>query len=278
MEIYEPGTGQKTPHRPQHHSNEERVFFKRSAFNDWTPRWEKIAFFCLGFFGLDLISLVTSFIIGLTPLVETNYVRAMSLNNFLAYLFLFGAFLAFLFFDGRKSWKRLFEDFKDPHFLAYGAAGLLGIYGINILFNLLYSLVPFYGDNENQLLIESCIKNDPVLMFFSVSIFAPFVEEFTYRIGLVDSIGHKRRWLGVLLSSVIFGAIHFDWPSLFSYIIGGAESGIEPEAILNELMNLPVYIGSGVVLGFVYALSGKISSSLFAHALNNTISFVVLLA
>ena len=145
-------------------------------------------------------------------------------------------------------------------------------------FNLLYSLVPFYGDNENQLLIESSIKNDPVLMFFSVSIFAPFVEEFTYRIGLVDSIGHKRRWLGVLLSSVIFGAIHFDWSSLFSYIIGGAESGIEPEAILNELMNLPVYIGSGVVLGFVYALSGKISSSLFAHALNNTISFVVLLA
>ena len=279
MEIYESGERHPHAYRPDKGpSPEERVFFRRSALNDWTPLWEKIAFFCLGFFGLQIIALLTSGIILLSGLAESEPVRATSLNQFLAYLLLVLAFGVFIVFDKRKTWKRFLADFKDWKAYLYALAGLAGIYVVNLLFGLMYSGIAFYGDNENQSAIVSCVSNDPVLMFFATVLFAPFVEEITYRIGLVDSIGHKRRWLGVLLSSVIFGAIHFDWASLLQYLALGEESGITRVAVLNELLNLPVYICSGLVLGFTYAIPGRISSSMVGHALNNAISFFAILA
>lgn len=281
MEIYESGNPhpRKVP-KETPPEKEQPVFFRRSALNDWTPLWEKIAFFLLGFVGLQLVSLITSGIVVLSGLTETDVVRANSLNNFLAYLLLVIAFVLFIVLDKRKTWKRVLEDFKDPKAYAYAALGFVSIYVVNILFSLLYSLpgLEFYGDNENQSLISLCVSNDPALMFFSVVIFAPFVEEMTYRIGLVDSIGHKKRWLGVLLSAVIFGCIHFDWSSVFSYLFMGEEgSGVLRSDVLNELLNLPVYIASGAVLGLTYSTSGRISSSITCHALNNAISFFSIL-
>ena len=279
MEIYDPGQSPRK-HRKGNGENgqEQRVFFHRSALNDWTPLWEKLTFFTMGFIGLQVLSFLTSGIIAVSGLAETDYATAVSLNNFLAYLLLLIAFVLFLFLDKRKTWKRVIEDFTDPKSYAYAQSALAGVYLVNILFSLMYSGIPYYGSNDNQETITQSVGSNPVLMFFSVAIFAPICEELTYRIGLVDSIGHKKRWLGVLLSSLIFGAIHFDFSSCLAYFAMGEESGIDRVVILNELLNLPVYVSSGLVLGFAYALSGRISSSIVGHAANNTLSFVLLLA
>ncbi len=279
MEIYDPGQSRQEQRKEKSQKDkEQRVFFHRSALNDWTPLWEKIAFFLLGFLGLQAISFLTSGIISLSGLVQSDYSTAVSLNNFLAYLLLLIAFMLFLVLDKRKSWKRVLEDFKDPKAYGYALICVGAIYLVNLLFSLMYSGIEFYGDNENQEIIAQGVTTNPALMFFSVAIFAPICEELTYRVGLVDSIGHKRRWLGVLLSSVIFGAIHFDWLSCLSYLFAGEDSGIDRFLVLNELLNLPVYISSGLVLGFTYALSGRISSAIVGHAVNNTLSFIAMFA
>ena len=103
-----------------------------------------------------------------------------------------------------STWKQMRWMVRATGVLA--VAALAGVYLVNILFSLMYSGIPYYGSNDNQETITQSVGSNPVLMFFSVAIFAPICEELTYRIGLVDSIGHKKRWLGVLLSSLIFGS------------------------------------------------------------------------
>jgi hypothetical protein len=47
--------------------------------------------------------------------------------------------------------------------------------------------------------------------------------------------------------------------------------------VINELLNLPIYVLSGFVFAFLYAKTGKISSSMMAHCYNNLYSYITIL-
>jgi membrane protease YdiL (CAAX protease family) len=286
MEIYDQGTqkSQKTKNSGPE-EGKPRSFFPHSEMNDWTPLWEKLCFFLLGFFGLDLLSTASVSVIRLTPLAQTDAVAASAVNMFVAYFLLAGAFVLFIFLDGRKTYRRVAVGFTHSADYAYVGIGFLVMIIINYVFSFLYSnFVPFYGANSNQVGVEDYIKALPVLSFFPIVLFAPFCEELTYRIGLVDSIGHKNRWLGIVLASIVFGLIHFDFSAILSYSEGlqayeantitADQLLILKEDLLNEFLNLPVYILNGVVLAFVYAKSGDISTSMTLHLSNNLFSYI----
>lgn len=277
MEIYDPKTKKTRHYRPKKDGEDSRVFFKPSALNEWLPLWEKWAFFFLGFIGLQVLSLLISLLLSLTPVREDASLSS-SLLNFLCYLLLTLFVLAFLFFDGRKTYKRFAKEFTEWKTYAYAVMGFVLILVVNYAFNAIYTAagVTSYGDSENQQAIIGALGSSPALMVIATCLFAPFVEEFTYRIGLVDTIGHKNRIVGIVFSAIIFGAIHFDWTSLLSYLVD--RSTVPYETILNELLNLPVYVLSGAALAFTYAKSGKISSSMMGHFLNNTLSVISIFA
>lgn len=288
MDIYDNDTNQS-------HQYKEKVskhgFFERSELNDWTPLWEKIAFFLLGFLGIKLYSLIVVRIIYITPLVtvtENGYVISTlgeTLANFLVYLLLVLSFLGFIFFDRRKTYKRIFIDFKNPVTYIWGFVGFALVLAFQLaLGNLFTATIPFYGSNSNQSSIETMTSSYPVMLFIMTVFFAPFVEELTYRCGLIDTIGHnyKFRWLGIILSGLIFGLIHADLITPYSELMYAYSENATNEVITqlryslyNELLNLPIYVGSGIFLGLTYAKSGKIASSMVAHFGVNLFSMVV---
>jgi Na+/H+ antiporter NhaC len=120
-----------------------RPFGKSSAFSSW------------GFFGLDLLSTASVSVIRLTPLAQTDAVAASAVNMFVAYFLLAGAFVLFIFLDGRKTYRRVAVGFTHSADYAYVGIGFLVMIIINYVFSFLYSnFVPFYGANSNQVGVE----------------------------------------------------------------------------------------------------------------------------
>jgi membrane protease YdiL (CAAX protease family) len=285
MEIYQqPGS------QPNQESQSQRRQFPESNLNFRLPIWEKVVFFLLGSFGFNLIG---NFLYYLFGLFISDEILSETLALFFSYLFLAGFFVLFLFFDHRKTYVTFAINFKDKKVYLYGLVGAVAVFLIEVIFNMIYKVtVPdIYGANDNQLSIVDLTQAYPILMFFPLVLFAPFTEELTYRIGLVDSIGHKdeRRWVGILVSGLIFGLIHFSFQSILTYqsYLSAYQAGTanvtladvitKKNLVLNELLNLPIYILSGITFAFLYAKTGKISSSMMAHCYNNLYSYITIL-
>ena len=256
MEIIENNTG------------ERRVFFPESVFNQGLPLWFKIVLFAIGFLGLQFLSVPVSLLFAAT-IADLDLANAAVM--FLTYFLTCALVLLLLFFLQKKTFLAFLKEFADWRNYTHALATFAGMILLSYLLSLLFFAVPFYGDNDNQSSINQTVISAPVLMFFPIAIFGPILEEFTYRVGLVDTIGKNNRILGIALSALIFGFIHFDWSAIFGYATQA--EGYTLERVLNELMNLPSYIGSGAVLGFAYAKTGKLSVPILGHTINNVLSF-----
>ncbi len=278
MEIYEHNDRQQKDQRPDPYARTKESIFAYRRFNETLPLWEKILFFIIGFIGLQLVAIAWEAILQKTSAVNDT-VYYVGLVNFLSYLVIVIALVLLLLFDKKKTLITFFKSFKDVSVLKIGALGYCGLLMVNAIFNLLYMAIPYYGVNTNQSTLELIASSYPVIIIFMTVIFAPFVEEFTYRVGLGDTLGHKKPILGIILSALIFGLIHFDFTAISDVITATSESTYETALIYlyNELLNLPIYISSGAVLCLTYFYSGKLSSSFTAHFLNNGISVFVML-
>lgn len=291
MEIYNENqpddNGSYTP-------SERKPFFPTSELNFRTPLWEKIVFFLWGFLGLSILSSIFSVI--LSAFINSGVLSsalAQVLLMFFCYGLLAGGFLLLIFLDKRKTYVTIFKAFKEKETYIYAMIAIAGVLAVNYFFGILDATVfkDFYQTSSNQAGISSQVDTNPFLMFFAVVLFAPFAEELTYRVGIVDTIGKKNRWLGIILGALIFGMIHFGWDILIEYIellgvdseyvtISGKEvltSEVVAQyasVLISELLNFPVYALSGFVFAFVYAKSGRIASTMTAHMVINLISFV----
>ena len=268
-------------------SDENKSFFPRSELNDWLPLWEKVVFFLFGLFGLRIIATIVQLVVVVTPLVIIND-GVMKLTdfgsafvNFLIYLLVAGGFLALVFFDKRKTYQRLFKDFTKVDTYIYAAIGFGLVFASQSILGNLFNLIPWYGTNANQEAVNDIALRQPVLMFITTVFLAPFVEELTYRVGVLDTLGHKYqfRWLGIVISALIFGLIHIDVLTPWSNLLGAISGGMEDVSIFRyqlytELLSLIIYVTSGLALGFTYAKSGKIASSMTAHMMVNILSMI----
>lgn len=289
MEIFNQDSGKTEAVKEE---KSPRSFFPRRDMNDLLPLWEKLVFFFADFLGLNVISIFVSLLViafgrfsietaGSDPL-------ANSLVNFFSYLIIFVIYMLMIFLIKRKTYKPLFKGFADKKIYLYALGGLLAIFAVEQLLGLLYQkTVPFYSSNENQTTIVKMMQSYPALVFFPTVLFAPFVEELAYRVGLVDTIGHKDKntWLGIILASIIFGLIHTSLTSITDYLTISASSEASAATIesayqtmVNEFLNLPIYLIDGFIMAFVYVKSGKIAASITLHVSNNLLSFIILLA
>ncbi len=243
--------------------------YKENELTKEAPLWLLIAEFLIGFIGLQLISLLIQMIIVNTSLTEPQYEPLLlPLINLLTYGITFGILLACFFCCIQKAFSKLIKELKSADTYIWAAVTFFAIITFQIVMNFILSFFTFTS-NENQDGINSMVLNQPVMCFFFVVIFGPIVEELTYRFGLASFLAKKNKILGIILPAIIFGFIHFSWEWIKPFNLS---------LLLNELANLPIYIGCGLIFGFFYLREGKISVTILAHMAMNLYSFLQILA
>ena len=114
--------------------------------------------------------------------------------------------------------------------------------------------------SANQQMAEQLTHNQPLFSFFMVVVFAPLTEELTFRGMLARFVfpqqdNLKQTALFLLVSTVIFALVHFP---------------TSPQQFL-------VYSALGFSMGLAYINKGGLAYSMGLHALNNLISFVMIM-
>ena len=112
----------------------------------------------------------------------------------------------------------------------------------------------------SQQMAEELTHNQPLFSFFMVVVFAPLTEELTFRGMLARFVfpqqdNLKQTALFLLVSTVIFALVHFP---------------TSPQQFL-------VYSALGFSMGLAYISKGGLAYSMGLHALNNLISFVMIM-
>ena len=297
MEIYTPEQNSVENQNGPENQNDQKRTFAVSELNETTPLWKKIVLFATGFLGLQIIALIVQLILMATPLFDRTQMNftilGSTLVNFITYLLICGLLVLICYLGKDGAGKKIFIPFKKKETYTWGFIGFGLVFIINIFFSLIYNFLPDFEQNANQLGINEMLDAYPFLVFIMTAIMAPIVEEITYRAGLCDLIGKRNRWLGIILSAILFGLIHFDFSSILSLIspakgfydsVGNFIEFTSEElvkmkevnlhALFIELENLPIYILSGISLAFVYCKTGTLSTSIFAHCLVNSYSFL----
>lgn len=158
--------------------------------------------------------------------------------------------------------KKYFNKFLDNFELSfkYYFIGLLIMIVSNIVISLFFS-----GANaNNEEAVRNMIDTIPLYMIFSVSIYAPFVEELIFRNSIKDmvmSFGNNKitKYLYIFISGFIFALLH---------ILGQATS------YLDYLYIIP-YMSLGVAFATLCYKSDNIFSSISMHALHNTATLIL---
>lgn len=114
--------------------------------------------------------------------------------------------------------------------------------------------------SANQQIITELALRQPIFAFFLIVVFAPLTEELTFRGMLARYVfpqqdNVKQTALFLLVTSIIFALVHFPGT---------------PQQFL-------VYSASGFSLGLAYISKGGLAYSMGLHALNNLISFVMIM-
>ena len=109
-------------------------------------------------------------------------------------------------------------------------------------------------------MVDQLAQEQPLFTFFMAVVFAPLTEELTFRGMLAryvfpqqDNI--KQTALFLLVSTIIFALVHFP---------------TSPQQFL-------VYSALGFSMGLAYINKGGLAYSMGLHALNNLISFVMIM-
>lgn len=181
----------------------------------------------------------------------------LSYTNFIQYTVLF--VISVLIVILGKSLPAILKDFKKFRTYLYGIGlGIIVIF-VSVAYNSIIGLIlPNLGTNDNQSAVEAVITIHPLLSLVWIPFLGPIVEEFTYRFGLFNVLRKINRVFAYVLTSIIFGLIHFNFMG---------------ENIWIELINLPPYIFSGLLFSYIYDRE-NVATSIVAHVTNNLVSYL----
>ncbi len=165
------------------------------------------------------------------------------------------ALFALLPWLSQRSFAELGLRALDGRGIAAGVGGAVAMYAVTIgVANLQFALTHAKPQEAASALFSSA--HDPMLSFgFAVLAvaLAPFVEELTFRGFLFNTLlKYAPVSVAAVISGIVFGLFH------------GSISAFVPLAC------------SGVVLAYVYYLSGSLTASMLTHAIFNAINIALL--
>lgn len=214
---------------------------------------------------LNLVS-TTPDILNTLPEVEQDaYYFMNAYLNFFDYVLIALTFIIFGSFYFTEDFKKIKQNkkvFLVSLLLGLVVVGLL--FGNSMLANYLVSLVDTNTSSSvNQnLLVNMILNGQAPIVFITVLIFAPIVEEMVFRKAIFNLLKNIHPALRIILAGMIFAIPH----------MLSAES-----SVLVWFIYFASYSISGILLGLVYHFSKEnIYASIITHALNNLLSFVLL--
>ena len=146
-------------------------------------------------------------------LLHIDYTN-MSLTSKQIYLICYNLFIVLLFlFIYKEDIKKDFIDFKKNYKKYFKENIKYWLFALAIMYasNLIIAAIKYYtvgniSTAENEQLIRETLAKAPVYTFISAAIFAPIMEELTFRKSLRNIFSNKV--LFIIISSFIFGGLH----------------------------------------------------------------------
>lgn len=179
----------------------------------------------------------------------TDVVDIQVYANLISYLVL--VIVSLIFFG-----HELVEQFKKipsiKHFLKGVSIGWCLLFAASYVSSIIVVFFTQSAESSvNQQVITSLMEFHPFLMASMTILCAPLAEEVVFRFTIMRGL-LKYPWMGILLSSFLFGIIHVISAGDFIYIIQ--------------------YMAMGIALGYVYYRHQNIWYSIGVHAIQNFIS------
>ena len=229
------------------HDNDDRPLTRKNM--TYLPVRKQGYLVLIGLFGLYILSFILSMIFSRLMGTLDALIFTQSLTYLITIIPLFILIFRYL--------PDLFKRIKIPKNILMGV--LLGLATIGINFGL-SQLGGLAGTGGNQGTIVVLTKSYPAIMIIITCIVGPLLEEIVFRLGLFNLLMRTRPWFAYLITSLLFGLMHFDFSN---------------PNLLIELANLPSYIFGGVAFAFIYHFYG-FGASVIAHSVNNIFSVVLI--
>ncbi|QIK70002.1 CPBP family intramembrane metalloprotease [Erysipelothrix sp. HDW6C] len=166
-----------------------------------------------------------------------------------------------------KSWRHFTAT---PQVIKTNIIEILKSWGLLYLFTIASNLIiqmilGQFSQSGNQLSVIESVKEAPVLYGFAVVVFAPIVEEIVFRGALYQQFrSHTSYKKAIILSSVIFGAIH-----------------VLPQVALSgdllEFIHFIPYAGMSLFMIRAFEKTGSIFGAMSVHFLNNALGLIQIL-
>jgi len=173
--------------------------------------------------------------------------------NFVTYFLIFASFLIIL----RKDIFKFLNRFKNWQNILLGIVSGFLIISLQLGYSNIVNLFYPISASKNEESLRSFITVYPLLSILFLSFIGPFCEEMTYRVGIMGILNFNKK-IAYVVSIVIFTLMHFS---------------IDQSNIVNELINLPMYLLSATALTITYDKLG-FEASYCAHVVNNLWSVI----
>lgn len=188
-----------------------------------------------------------------------SYLKIDLSNNFNKSIFLILTSIVYLIIVilvYKKELKYDISRFNIKSVIKYIPIYLIGILLMG-LSNIILSKITGLESSQNEALVRKTIKLLPIYMTFSTVIYAPIVEEITFRKTFRNII--KNNSLFIIISGIVFGIVH----------ISVSDSQI------NDLLMIIPYIIMGIDLAYIYYKSKNIFTTITIHAFHNLILLII---
>ncbi len=253
--------------------------------------WQCVVLFLVGCVGLNIlanyiVSPIAQAATGVTnssPLAER--IAFSAYVNFFTYLVEVLILVALLLVFDRKwflaQWKGV-----NGRLILSSLYFTIGLFFVSNLLGMLQQEIEEAAGlgnatNTNQSSLNAMMSSFPALMLVETAIFAPFVEEITYRLGLFESLRRYSRVLAYIAVTLVFGLIHTASGMIedIAVMANSSSTAAQVESarklLYVELLSLPPYMAAGGILAFCYENNSSFVASFFTHGLYNLVVTVM---
>ncbi len=151
----------------------------------------------------------------------------------------------------KDAWKD-FKENKNTYFKKYFKYWFLIIIGI-LVSNTIITIISGNNLSGNEEEVRNLLTSNPIYMWISAVLIAPFLEEFVFRLSFRNIFSSK--WMFIILSGITFGAFH---------LIGNVEG-------LTDLLYIIPYSIPGCIFAYILYDSKNIFNTVFLHMFHNGI-------
>ena len=193
-------------------------------------------------------------------ILHINY-EEMSLTIKQIYLICYNLFIVILFlFIYKNEIKEEWKDFKKNYKKYFKENIKYWLFALTVMYasNLVIAGINYYVNGNvttasNEEAIRETLAMAPIYTFISAAIFAPIMEELTFRKSLRNIFNNKI--IFIVVSSFIFGGLH-----VLTY-----------DVKLLDLLYLIPYCAPGVAFAYILVKTDNIFNTISLHLIHNTI-------